>query len=64
MSSEAISKKGFIDFDTFSDYSKKIEETRNGLNAYAGQADKTGMSSRQLAANMRMVPAQMTDIVV
>jgi hypothetical protein len=63
MSSEAISKKGFIDFDTFSDYSKKIEETRNGLNAYAGQADKAGMSSRQLAA-MRMVPAQMTDIVV
>lgn len=56
--------KGFIDTETFADYSKKIEQTRAGLNAYASEAGKAGMSSRQLAANMRLVPAQMTDIVV
>lgn len=56
--------KGFIDTETFADYSKKIEQTRAGLNAYASEAGKAGMSSKQLAANMRLVPAQMTDIVV
>lgn len=56
--------KGFLDAETFDDYSRKIEQTRNGLNAYASDAGKAGMSSKQLANNMRMVPAQMTDIVV
>lgn len=56
--------KGFLDTETFDDYSKKIEQTRNGLNAYASDAGKAGLSSRQLANSMRMVPAQMTDIVV
>ncbi|NKE95222.1 phage tail tape measure protein [Pantoea agglomerans] len=56
--------KGFLDAETFEDYSRKIEQTRNGLNAYASDAGKAGMSSKQLANNMRMVPAQMTDIVV
>ncbi|WP_205959316.1 phage tail tape measure protein [Pantoea stewartii] len=56
--------KGFLDTETFDDYSKKIEQTRNGLNAYASDAGKAGISSRQLANSMRMVPAQMTDIVV
>jgi len=56
--------KGFLDTETFNEYSKKIEQTRNGLNAYSSDAGKAGMSSKQLAANMRMVPAQMTDIVV
>ncbi|MDN4134067.1 phage tail tape measure protein [Pantoea ananatis] len=56
--------KGFLDTETFDDYSRKIEQTRNGLNAYASDAGKAGLSSRQLANSMRMVPAQMTDIVV
>ncbi|MEN4543775.1 phage tail length tape measure family protein [Pantoea agglomerans] len=56
--------KGFLDTETFNEYSKKIEQTRNGLNAYSSDAGKAGMSSKQLAASMRMVPAQMTDIVV
>jgi lambda family phage tail tape measure protein len=56
--------KGFLDAETFDDYSKKIDQTRNGLTAYATDAGKAGMSSKQLANNMRMVPAQMTDIVV
>ncbi|MDJ0087719.1 phage tail tape measure protein [Pantoea allii] len=56
--------KGFLDTETFDDYSKKIEQTRNGLNSYASDAGKAGLSSRQLANSMRMVPAQMTDIVV
>lgn len=56
--------KGFLDTETFNEYSKKIEQTRNGLNAYSSDAGKAAMSSKQLAASMRMVPAQMTDIVV
>lgn len=56
--------KGFLDTETFNEYSKKIEQTRNGLNSYSSDAGKAGMSSKQLAASMRMVPAQMTDIVV
>lgn len=56
--------KGFLDTETFNEYSKKIEQTRNGLNAYSSDAGKAGMSSKQLAASMRMIPAQMTDIVV
>lgn len=56
--------KGFIDSDTFSDYSKKIDETRSRLSGYDEQLKKTGMTSKQMANNLRMVPAQFTDIIV
>ncbi len=56
--------KGFIDTDTFSDYSKKIEEARSRLTGFAETAGKAGVSSRQAAYQMRMIPAQMTDIAV
>jgi len=45
--------KGFLDTETFDDYSKKIEQTRNGLNVYATDTSKAGMSSKQLANSMR-----------
>ncbi|KGA31113.1 phage tail length tape measure family protein [Pectobacterium odoriferum] len=56
--------KGFIDTDTFDAYSKKIEDSRGRLTGFSDQLSKTGMSAKQTAAAMRMVPAQMTDIVV
>lgn len=56
--------KGFIDTDTFDAYSKKIEDSRGRLTGFSDQLSKTGMSAKQTAAAMRMVPAQMTDIIV
>ncbi|EIW8726477.1 TPA: phage tail length tape measure family protein [Klebsiella pneumoniae] len=56
--------KGMVDADTFDLYSKKIEETRNRLTGFRDDLGKTGQSAAQTAFAMRMIPAQMTDIVV
>lgn len=56
--------KGMVDTDTFDLYSKKIEETRNRLTGFRDDLGKTGQSTAQTAYAMRMIPAQMTDIVV
>lgn len=56
--------KGFIDTDTFSEYSKKIEDARGRLTGFADTAGKAGISAKQAAYQMRMIPAQMTDIAV
>lgn len=56
--------KGMVDTDTFDLYSKKIEETRNRLTEFRDDLGKTGQSAAQTAYAMRMIPAQMTDIVV
>ncbi|MEA4554775.1 phage tail length tape measure family protein [Klebsiella pneumoniae] len=56
--------KGMVDADTFDLYSKKIEETRNRLTGLRDDLGKTGQSAAQTAYAMRMIPAQMTDIVV
>lgn len=56
--------KGMVDTETFDLYSKKIEETRNKLTGFREDLGKTGMSAKQTAWAMRMIPAQMTDIVV
>ncbi|HDU5782017.1 putative phage tail protein [Klebsiella pneumoniae] len=56
--------KGMVDTDTFDLYSKKIEETRNRLTGYRDDLSKTGQSAAQTAFAMRMIPAQMTDIIV
>lgn len=56
--------KGMIDTDTFDTYSKQIEATRNGLTGFSDQLNRTGMTAKQTANAMRMVPAQLTDIVV
>ncbi|HBW1326769.1 phage tail length tape measure family protein [Klebsiella pneumoniae] len=56
--------KGMVDTDTFDLYSKKIEETRNRLTRFRDDLGKTGQSAAQTAYAMRMIPAQMTDIVV
>ncbi|HBV9820563.1 TPA: phage tail protein [Klebsiella pneumoniae] len=56
--------KGMVDADTFDLYSKKIEETRNRLTGFRDDLGKTGQSAAQTAYAMRMIPAQMTDIIV
>lgn len=56
--------KGMVDADTFDLYSKKIEETRNRLTGFRDDLRKTGQSAAQTAFAMRMIPAQMTDIIV
>lgn len=56
--------KGMVDADTFDLYSKKIVETRNRLTGFRDDLGKTGQSAAQTAYAMRMIPAQMTDIVV
>ncbi|HEL4713729.1 TPA: phage tail length tape measure family protein [Klebsiella pneumoniae] len=56
--------KGMVDTDTFDLYSKKIEEIRNRLTGFRDDLGKTGQSAAQTAYAMRMIPAQMTDIVV
>ncbi|MEM0651839.1 phage tail length tape measure family protein [Klebsiella huaxiensis] len=56
--------KGMVDTDTFELYSKRIEENRNKLAGFRDDLGKTGMSAKQTAFAMRMIPAQMTDIVV
>ncbi|HFQ6970682.1 TPA: phage tail length tape measure family protein, partial [Klebsiella pneumoniae] len=56
--------KGMVDTDTFDLYSKKIQETRNRLTGFRDDLGKTGQSAAQTAYAMRMIPAQMTDIVV
>lgn len=56
--------KGMLDTDTFDLYSKKIEETRNRLTGFRDDLGKTGQSAAQTAYAMRMIPAQMTDIIV
>lgn len=56
--------KGMVDTDTFELYSKRIEEIRNKLTGFRDDLKKTGQSAAQTAFAMRMIPAQMTDIVV
>lgn len=56
--------KGMVDTDTFDLYSKKIEGTRNRLTGFRDDLGKTGQSAAQTAFAMRMIPAQMTDIIV
>lgn len=56
--------KGMLDDETFDVYSKKIDEARNRLTGFSEQLKNTGMSAKQTAFAMRMIPAQMTDIVV
>ncbi|EMR0736722.1 phage tail tape measure protein [Citrobacter braakii] len=56
--------KGMLDDETFANYSLKIDEARNRLTGFSEQLNTTGMSAKQTAFAMRMLPAQMTDIVV
>ncbi|WHV48720.1 phage tail tape measure protein [Pseudomonas aeruginosa] len=46
------------------EYTERLTAMRNALGDAEGGMNRTGMSAKALSANMRMLPAQITDIVV
>jgi len=61
---ESFYKKGQLPTEEYHEYLSIIDQTRNKLTGFSGQLAKTGMSAKQTANNLRMIPAQFTDIVV
>jgi len=55
---------GLLSTDTYSKLSGTLSEMRAELEKSQTQLARTGMSAKQTAWAMRMIPAQMTDIVV
>lgn len=55
-------KLGLLDEETFRDYQAKITATRDSLARFNSDMGKTGISAKQMAAALRGVPAQVTDI--
>lgn len=56
--------KGMLSTEQYDSLSGKLKQMRGELELTQAQLEKTGMSARQTAFAMRMIPAQMTDIVV
>lgn len=56
--------KGMLSTKQYDSLSGKLKQMRGELELTQAQLGKTGMSARQTAFAMRMIPAQMTDIVV
>ncbi|EPB9769564.1 phage tail length tape measure family protein, partial [Escherichia coli] len=56
--------KGMLSPEMYEELSGKLRAMRSELEATQSQLSKTGMSAKQTAFAMRMLPAQMTDIVV
>ncbi|MEK6491752.1 phage tail length tape measure family protein [Klebsiella grimontii] len=56
--------KGMLSTEQYDSLSGKLKQMRGELELTQAQLGKTGMSARQTAFAMRMIPAQMTDIVV
>lgn len=57
-------KAGIVESDTFVEYRQRIDAMRQGLTETSGAMTKTGMSAAAMSNNLRMLPAQFTDIVV
>ncbi|MCZ9146608.1 phage tail tape measure protein [Escherichia albertii] len=55
---------GMLSPEMYEELSGKLHAMRSELEATQSQLSKTGMSAKQTAFAMRMLPAQMTDIVV
>lgn len=56
--------RGLIDADTFNTYNTKLNQTREQLGRFDDGVRKAGMTAKQSAQAMRMLPAQLTDITV
>ncbi|WP_049106906.1 phage tail length tape measure family protein, partial [Klebsiella michiganensis] len=56
--------KGMLSTEQYDSLSGKLKQMRGELELTQAQLGKTGMSAKQTAFAMRMIPAQMTDIVV
>lgn len=57
-------KIGAIDADTFGHYQGKIDQARTALTGFDDSIRKTGISAKQNAAALRMLPAQFSDIFI
>lgn len=57
-------KAGTIDTETYAVYQQKITATRAELGRFNESLNKTGVSAKQNAAALRMLPAQFSDIAV
>jgi hypothetical protein len=57
-------KSGKIETDTYKEYQAELTKTRSALTGVGVDMGKTGMSAKQMANNLRGVPAQFTDIAV
>lgn len=57
-------KIGALDADTFAQYQGKIDQARSALTGFDDGLKKTGISAKQNAAALRMLPAQFSDIFI
>ncbi len=57
-------KIGAIDAETFGHYQGKIDQARTALTGFDDSIKKTGISAKQNAAALRMLPAQFSDIFI
>lgn len=57
-------KLGIVEADTLVDAQKRIDAMRDALGEADDGMNKAGMSAKQMANNLRMVPPQLTDIAV
>lgn len=55
---------GALDAETFAEYQEKLNQARTALGGVDTALGKTGMSAKQTAAAMRMLPAQFSDVVI
>lgn len=61
---DSAKSSGLLSEDTYNKLSSSLGDMRSELERTQSQLGKTGVSAKQTAAAMRMVPAQLTDIVV
>ncbi|MDH1074599.1 phage tail tape measure protein [Pseudomonas nitroreducens] len=57
-------KLGIVESDTLVDAQKRLDAMRYALGEADDGMNRTGMSAKQMANNLRMVPPQLTDIAV
>lgn len=55
---------GALDAETFTEYQTKLNQARTALGGVDTALGKAGMSAKQTAAAMRMLPAQFSDVVI
>lgn len=57
-------KAGIVESDTFVEYRDRLNLMREELGRTSDGMNKAGMSAKAMAANLRVLPAQITDITV
>ncbi|MEG1082296.1 MAG: phage tail length tape measure family protein, partial [Pseudomonas sp.] len=59
-----LKKAGIVESDTFVEYTDRINVMRGALGETTDGMNRAGMSAKQMQNNLRMLPAQFTDIAV